>query len=79
MQRTDIEPDDIEPDGYFPVAKHARRTPTNPHLAAVPANGSSNGRAVSRQPATADAWGPESTCGRRGRLPRIPGLRCCWP
>ena len=40
MQHTDI-----EPDGYFPVAKHARRTPTSPHLAAVPTNGTSNSRA----------------------------------
>jgi capsular polysaccharide biosynthesis protein len=52
MQRTDI-----EPDGYFPLAKHARRTPTSSHLASVPANGTSNGRAVSPQSATADSRG----------------------
>ena len=52
MQRTDI-----EPDGYFPGAKHARRTPTSAHLVSVSANGTSNGRAASHQPATADTNG----------------------
>ena len=52
MQRTDI-----EPDGYFPGAKHARRTPTSAHFVSVPTNGTSNGRAASHQPATADTNG----------------------
>ncbi len=74
MQHTDI-----EPDGYFPVAKHARRTPTSPHLAAVPANGTSNSRAASRQPATADAWGLETTAVAEGDHRGSPDLGTAGP
>ena len=46
---------DIDPDGDFPVARHARHTPTSPRLASVPATGTSNGRAASHQPEATDA------------------------
>jgi capsular polysaccharide biosynthesis protein len=51
VQRTDI-----EPDGSFPTAKHARRAPGSAHLAAVPTNVTSHRRAASH-PATVDSLG----------------------
>jgi hypothetical protein len=44
VERTDIDPDD-----YFPRAKHAARMPTTLHLASPPPDETSNGRAASAQ------------------------------